>query len=173
MNKKRIIISTIAILLLSTLFHSVYDKFPNLITSLFFPVNESIWEHNKMIVLSYFILALLEKVFIYKDRNILFTSLIEMIICIVFIDSIFTPIYLYILKTKDNLILTLLIYTISILVSFIIGEKLIKNTNNKELFASIGFIIIAIVLILTTYYPPKLPIFYDYREKIYGIKGLK
>lgn len=169
MNKKRIVVSTIAILFLSTLFHSVYDNFPNIITSLFFPVNESIWEHNKMIFLSYFILALLEKLFIYKNKNVLFTSFIEMIICIILIDLTFTPIYLFILKTKDNLFLTLLIYAISILISFIFGDKLVKYINSKDLLALIGFALVSMILIFTTYYPPKLPIFYDYREKAYGI----
>lgn len=171
MNKKRIIISTIVILLLSTLFHSVYDKFPNAITLLFFPVNESIWEHNKMILLSYFILALIEKVFIYKDKNVFFTSLIEAIICIILLDLTFTPIYLYVLKTKDNLVLTLIIFAISIFISFIVGEKLLKNTDKKETPALLGFALVSSILILTTFYPPHLSIFYDYREKVYGISN--
>ena len=48
--KKWKIISCIGIFLLSVLFHFIYDWFPNFFTSLFSPVNESIWEHNKIIV---------------------------------------------------------------------------------------------------------------------------
>ncbi len=169
MNKKRIILSTLAILLLSTLFHSVYDWFPNGLTALFFPVNESIWEHNKMILLSYFVLALVDKQFLYRDKNVICTSFLEAIICITLLDVIFTPIYLYILKTKDNILLTITIFAISSLISFIVGERLLKNTQKHEMPAYLGFALLSAIFILTTYYPPHLPIFYDYSEKHYGI----
>ena len=43
------IISTIVIFLLCFLFHFIYDWLPNTLTAIFFPVNESIWEHMKLL----------------------------------------------------------------------------------------------------------------------------
>ena len=48
--KKWKVISCIGIFLLSALLHFIYDWFPSFFTSLFFPVNESIWEHNKITI---------------------------------------------------------------------------------------------------------------------------
>ena len=43
------IIMTFVTFLLAFPFHFVYNKLPNFIFSIFFPVNESTWEHLKMI----------------------------------------------------------------------------------------------------------------------------
>ena len=61
--KKWKVISVILIFLFSSLFHFIYDWFPTFFTSLFFPVNESIWEHNKIIVMSFLVLAIFEKLY--------------------------------------------------------------------------------------------------------------
>ena len=47
--KRTRIISTIGIFLLCFSFHFIYDWIPNYITAIFFPVNESIWEHMKLL----------------------------------------------------------------------------------------------------------------------------
>ena len=50
MNLKKIkIINVIFLFVLSFLWHFGYNLFPNNFTALFFPVNESIWEHMKII----------------------------------------------------------------------------------------------------------------------------
>ena len=82
MLKRNQIISVLTIILLSTLFHGIYEKFPNFLTSIFFPVNESIWEHNKMILVSYLSWMLISFIiYRYDKRNVIFTTLITSIIC--------------------------------------------------------------------------------------------
>ena len=51
--KKYKILSVFIIFLLMFPLHYVYDKFPNSLTSIFCPVNESIWEHLKLIFTSF------------------------------------------------------------------------------------------------------------------------
>lgn len=170
MNKKRIIIGSIIILGLSFLFHSVYEKFPSTLISYFFPVNESIWEHNKMIVLSFLVWAIIEKVFSKSGKSVIFLNLIAAILCIVLLNATFTPIYLYILKKKENLILTIILYAISIICSFIISEKFLFEKNDKlEILSIVGYATIFIIMGILTYNPPHLPLFYDYKAEIYGI----
>ncbi len=164
--KKKIIVSTIILFILSFLFHSAfkYIKIP------IFPVNESIWEHGKMIMLSYLVLTLIDKL-IYKESNI-FSNFISFIICMILDFVIFTPIFLYILKTHENMFITLLIYFICIIISLIIKEKYLKRFESKKnnYYSLFGYILITIVFLVLTYYPIELPIFYDYNKHIYGIK---
>ena len=53
MKTKKILLGTLLVLILSALYHDIYELFPNTITSFFFPIDESIWEHNKMILLAF------------------------------------------------------------------------------------------------------------------------
>ena len=53
LKKKYVIISSIILFGLGFIYHGVYDMVPSIITSIFFPVNESVFEHNKMILTSY------------------------------------------------------------------------------------------------------------------------
>jgi len=169
--KKRIILGTICILGLSFLFHSIYKKIPLFITSLIFPVNESIWEHGKMTLLSFIVWTLIEKYIFKDDTNVIYSNLITSIICIILTDIVFGLIFFYVLKTKDNLPVTIIIYTICIIISLFLKEKFIRKEKNinREYAAIIGYIMLILIFAFLTYYPIKLPIFYDFNKKIYGI----
>ena len=85
---------------------------------------------------------------------------------------IFTPVYLYILKTNDNMIVTFAIYIFAISISQIISYKLLQKEYNPKLeeFGVILFVIFFLINIIFTYYPPKLALFYDFVHKIYRLK---
>lgn len=164
-------ISCIGIFLISALLYFIYDWFPNFLTSLFFPVNESIWEHNKIIVGAFFIWAIVEKAYFKKSKNIFFSESIASLICILLVLSIFTPVYLYLLKTKDNMLITFAIYLFSIFLSQIISYHLLqKNSNSKLEKGGICLFLLLIVLnMIFTYFPLKIAIFYDFAKNGYGI----
>ena len=168
--KKRILIDTIIISIISAIFHSIYGIMPNFLTSILFPVNESIWEHGKLIVLSFLILTVIDKYITKKNYNSANDNFLAAIICIILTYLIFTPIYLYVLKTEDNIAITLAIYTISIIISLIIREKYIKKLNgvNKNI-GTIGFLALILLYGILTYYPLQLPLFYDYNKQLYGL----
>ena len=170
--KKWKVISVILIFLFSSLFHFIYDWFPTFFTSLFFPVNESIWEHNKIIVMSFLVLAIFEKLHYKKRKNVIFTECISSLVCMILVMLIFTPVYLYILKTNDNMIVTFAIYIFAISISQIISYKLLQKEYNPKLeeFGVIFFVIFFLINIIFTYYPPKLALFYDFVHKIYRLK---
>ena len=170
--KKWKVISVILIFLFSSLFHFIYDWFPTFFTSLFFPVNESIWEHNKIIVMSFLVLAIFEKLHYKKRKNVIFTECISSLVCMILVMLIFTPVYLYILKTNDNMIVTFAIYIFAISISQIISYKLLQKEYNPKLeeFGVILFVIFFLINIIFTYYPPKLALFYDFVHKIYRLK---
>ena len=170
--KKWKVISVIFIFLLSALLHFIYDWFPTFFTSLFFPVNESIWEHNKIIVMSFLVLAILEKVYYKKRKNVIFAECISSLVCMILVMLIFTPIYLYILKTNDNMIVTFAIFILAIIISQIVSYRLLQKEYNSrwEELGVILFVIFFLINIIFTYYPPHVAIFYDYTNKIYGLK---
>ena len=47
--KKSRVIACIGTIILAFIFHFAYEMLPNFLFSIFFPVNESVWEHMKMI----------------------------------------------------------------------------------------------------------------------------
>lgn len=61
MTLKRITwIDVIFIFLVSFIIHYMFDWYPSIITFMFFPVNESIWEHQKMIFMAYLMWGIVE-----------------------------------------------------------------------------------------------------------------
>ena len=170
--KKWKFISVLLIFLLSALFHFIYDWFPNFFTSLFFPVNESIGEHNKIIVGSFLFWAIIEKIYYKKKKNVIFAESISSLVCMILVMLIFTPVYLYILKTNDNMIVTFGIFILAIIISQIVSYKLLQKEYYSKLeeLGIILFVIFFLINIIFTYYPPKVALFYDYTNKIYGLK---
>ena len=169
--KKYIFINSMGILLLGFIIHFLYDFFPNAFTSIISPVNESIFEHMKLIMTSYYIYLII-KYFIYKKNhintnNLLFKTFISLITTIIIFLIVYLPIY-YILG--ENLFITLILYFISILISESVYFNKF-NTNNPLLnkLALVFTIMLYIITTYLTYFPPKIDIFLDPITKKYGI----
>jgi hypothetical protein len=56
-DKREWIASCIAAVILGTVLHFLYGWWPNAVTALFSPINESIWEHVKLVVWPYLLLS--------------------------------------------------------------------------------------------------------------------
>ena len=63
-------VGAILIFLLCFPFHSLYDWLPNSLFSLFFPVNESIWEHMKLLFTPFVVYTIIEYLFLRKYEKI-------------------------------------------------------------------------------------------------------
>ena len=166
------IISSIIIFGLGFIYHGVYDMVPSIITSIFFPVNESVFEHNKMILTSYITLYIISKIYFKSDnRSLLFASFCSMIMCMILETSIFGFIYIYILKFKESMIIALTTYALSIIIAQVLWCKLIEKERYKDLesIGIVGIIIVCLMLTVSTYNPPKGKIFYDQKHDAYGI----
>lgn len=173
MNLKKIkIFSVFGTFILAFLTHFLYDWFPNPIFSIFLPVNESIWEHMKMLFTTILLYEIIEfiilKVKKIETNNFLFASFISAIISIPIYLIIFLPIYY---RFGENMIIIFIIMFITILISQIINYKLlIKEELGFKYFSIILIIISYIIFGLLTYYPPQTHLFYDTENEIYGIK---
>lgn len=173
MNVKTLkIIGTIIAFMLCFPLHNLYKNFPNIITSIFSPVNESIWEHMKILFGSIIISGVLQKIYIKITKlnlnNICFSNFIAAISSIPVFLILFIPIYKLI---GENFIITILIMLISIIISEYISYIIINKTNyyleNKTIFFCIFIYIIFGIL---TYFPLKSGLFIDTTNNTYGIK---
>lgn len=164
---KKIIINSIIIFLICSLFHFGYDFMPNFITSLFFPVNESIWEHLKMVFTSTIVFSFISNLF-YHDKNTLFKSYIRTMATIIILLILYLPTY-YLLG--EIMILTLIILFISIFLSEVIASKISTKKHYKYLniISAILLILNFTIFAIFTYNPPHQNLFKDPESKEYGI----
>lgn len=159
------IFSSILIFLISSIVHNLFDTFPNNITLIFSPINESIWEHMKMIFTSYMIFLIIKYIYYkIKDVNtsgIIFNEVVLSIINIIIFLIIYLPLY-YLFG--ENLIVTLIIYFITILIT--------RNFNIRKGLNLQGLVLIITIYSVFTYLsynPLKLDIFRDPTNNTYGL----
>lgn len=173
MNLKSILkLNIIIIFLLNFLTHFIYKIIPIDLFAIFFPVNESIFEHMKMIYTTFLIDSLILFIW-FKKTNIKFNNffsalLISSIVAITSFLIIWLPIYY---RIGENLIITLIVLFVSICLSQIVSYYILSSFKNKFLnYISLGFIILFIILFAYfTYYPLHNDFFFDPIEEKYGI----
>ncbi len=167
MKLKNMIINTVIIFILCSLFHFLYDLVPCFITSIFAPVNESIWEHLKMIFTSSVLYSLLSY-FYYKDKNLFLRGYLRGMLTIIILLIIYLPLRFIF---GEIMIVTLLVLLISIFLSEVITSKISLKKHYKYLniISAILIIINFILFTYLTYNPIKTFLFYDTESKKYGI----
>lgn len=173
MNKRFVILNTILTFLMGFIIHGLYGWFPSVVTSIF-PVNESLYEHVKLIFYSPLISGTI-LYFLFKHKhiiinNFLFALFISTIFNIFLFYLAYLPIYYSI---GSNLFVTLVVYFITICISNYLNYLIINTKGNKKCLNFISFIFIFIIMILLTYftyYPMKTDFFRDPEGNYYGIK---
>ena len=172
--KKLKIIGAIVIFALTILFHFLYDWFPNTIFSILFPVNESIWEHMKLLYSGIIAWGLIEY-FILKKQNMKkdnywYQLFLTAVTSIPLYLIIYLPLYTIF---KENIFISIGLLILVIILEQIFSYYLLKNNTKKETLNKVSIILIVlgyIVFTSLTYNPPKNYIFYDTQENIYGIE---
>lgn len=172
MNLKKLkFIAVITIFLLSFITHNLYDWFPSSFTAIFFPVNESIWEHQKMIFTTILIWGVIEYLIMRRTHlnktNLISSTVISAIANIIIFLIIYMPIYAI---WGHNLLVTLIIYFITIIMAQYISYKILSIRGNLKLLNIVSIVLIPLIYILFTYftyYPPNWDLlFYDsYSDK--------
>ena len=175
MNLKKIkIISTIGIFILCFIFHFVYEIMPNTLTAIFFPVNESIWEHQKLIFTSVIMYGIIDYIILQKFKikyNNFFTSLFVSAFTII---PIFLTLYLPLYhKIGPKMSLNIGIMLIAIIISQVISYHILKakNFSTINIISLILIIISYIILAYLTYNPIKDELFFDTEKEKYGINN--
>lgn len=169
--KKLAVLGTILAFLLSFPLHFLYSKFPCFITSIIAPVNESIWEHMKILFGGIIIAGIIQKLILYYKKldanNVIFANLSAAVLSIPLFLMIYLPVYYSI---GEHLTLTIILMLIAIAVSEVIAFLIMKQRNLKlETVSIILIIIIYIAFTLLTYYTPQQSLFLDPVKIKYGI----
>ncbi len=172
--KKTRFISSILIFGLCFLFHFLYQWFPNSLFSIFFPVNESIWEHMKLLFSGITLYGIIDYIILYKSKipfhNFLFSLFITSFISIPIYLIIFLPIYNMI---GENMLVSISLLFLVIIITQIISFYILKSKQYK-IINYLSFLLIIISYIIfgyLTYHPIHNYIFLDKTKNLYGINN--
>lgn len=153
----------IFLFLLSFLWHFMYDWFPCVLTSIFFPVNESIWEHMKIIFYCLLIGSVLEK----RGNNYYLNILVKPLVGVLFYLIIFIPLYLIF---GESMVISLSLMLFTYIIMELLGIKISKQEElNIKALPIIIIILISILFSILTFYPLHNFLFFDSVKLGYGI----
>lgn len=173
MNKKLFkyeLYSSFFIIILGTILHFSYSwSNNNYIIGIFSSINESTWEHLKLIFFPMLICSLVGSYYLKIDNYLctktkyIIYSLISMII--------FFYSYSGIIGKNYTIINILSFYIISLFWWWYSYYK-IKNSNYCNKYIPLLLIIMCILFFIFTFYPPHINLFLDPVTYTYGIKKL-
>lgn len=169
--KKIKIINVVIFFALSFLWHFAYDLIPNFLTAIFFPVNESIWEHMKIIfgviIFGSLISLLLMQKFNIKYNNFYIEIITKGLIGVIFYLIIFIPLYKWL---GENMFIAISLMLITYIFVEFLGYKILQMDElNIKILPIILIILMYVLFTLLTYYPPHSFLFFDEVKLVYGI----
>lgn len=173
-NKKSIlkfqILSTIFIAILGTILHFAYEwSGENALVGAFSAVNESTWEHLKLIFFPTLLTILFGYFYIGKDvKNFLCAKTIGLLIALSF-TVIFFYTYTGILGYNIAFINILTFYISIILGEYTAYRIMISNFSCNQKIAIIILVILFFLFIFFTYNTPEIGLFRDPISGGYGI----
>lgn len=157
------LIGTLVVCILGSVNHFIYDlSGGSPFAAAFGSVNESLWEHMKLLFFPYALYILIEYFIFGKNiRSFLFSRVTGLLFGLAFIPSAY---YIYTgLLGKNLFVLDILIFIAACAISFNISLKRIKNGSDKTRNLTIpAFILLASLAILFvgfTFFPPDAPLF--------------
>ncbi|WP_250277514.1 DUF6512 family protein [[Clostridium] colinum] len=172
--KKYHIIGFIFTAVLGTILHFTYNFFDkNIIIGYFTPVNESTWEHLKLLITPIIIFSIYEYFSYGKDlENFIIVKALSILLGMCVIVVAF---YTYTgIIGKNYLLLDIGTFILASFLSYYFSYKMLKNKifyneNSKYIGVSIIFIILILMINFTTN-PPKINLFLDTTTNTYGIE---
>lgn len=154
-------IGIIFVLLTGSLMHFLYDwSGKNYIVGFFTPINESIWEHMKLL---FFPMLMYSLIIISKFRKTC-PCITSALSCGLLTGGFLIPIFFYTYTAilgKDIFLLDIGTFALSIIIAFRISYKLTLSYRLKShtLLLSCFVFALFICFLLFTYHPPKSQIF--------------
>lgn len=162
----------IFVVIFGTMLHFFYKwTGNNLIAGFFSPVNESIWEHLKLLFFPALLFSIVEYFVIGKNYKNFITSKSFgiMLGVLAIIATICT--YQGIIG-KDFLLADILVFVFGVGVTYVYSWMKLNKAQGSKKAQSIGLILIMLLgmsFIWFTMYPPHIALFFDPIAKKYGI----
>lgn len=161
-------------LILGPLLHFTYSwSGQQHFVALFSPVNESVWEHQKLLAMPFFLFTVIEYAVYGKFLpNFFAVKLVALLLGIFTIAGLFYS-YSGILGT-NYLPLDIGTFFAGVIVAYLFSlYSFRKGFFLKGTFPTLAgplFLLLLVIFFLFTFYPPKLGLFYDSVSGTYGIK---
>ncbi len=160
-----------AVSLGGTLLHFAYDLFPSPITALFSGVNESTFEHMKLLFFPMLLTALIDCLLLRCEHSGYWSvKLTGILIGLGLIPILFYTLNGIFGKTPD--FVNIGIFFISAAIAYLYETRALKKglfTSKSEALSLIALLLIALIFFLFTFMPPKIPLFQDPVNQSYGI----
>lgn len=160
------------VFLLGALLHFLFEwSGESSIVGLFASVNESVWEHFKQGFWPMCLFAAIEYKFIAGYTNNFITAKAVAVYLIPIITGVVFYTYTAVFG-EEILIVDIIIFLFAIIVGQLVSYLILISSKLPKyvtIVSSVCVIVLALILILFTFYPPHLPIFLDSNTGTYGI----
>ena len=156
------IISTIFVMVLGTLLHFTYKwSNNNMLVGIFSPINESIWEHLKLMFFPMLITIIIGYLYKGKDvGNYLSSKVIGTVVMISF-TIVFYYTYSGILET-NYAVVDVSIFFIAVALGQYVSYKLMKTKfHGNNIIAIITLLALLLCFVVFTFFPPNIALFKD------------
>ncbi len=164
-------IGFVAVSLLGSLLHFLYDRTDSSLIALFSAINESTWEHMKLLFFPMLAFAAVESFFIGKEyKSFWLIKLKGTLLGLTLIPVLFYTLRGIFGTTPDFVNIT--IFFVSAAIAFIYETKQFKSyikPARSSKWAFVGFCIIAVLFGIFTFMPPEIPLFIDPIDGSFGI----
>ncbi len=156
-----------------TLLHFLYDwTNQSILMAPFSGVNESTWEHMKLLFFPLFIFALIESRFFKEYENFWCVKLAGITTGLVLIPVLFYTYNGVFGKSPDWV--NILIFFISAAAVYLLETRLFKNDSLRCRSPKLAFGVICLIglaFVVFTFVTPQIPIFEDPLTGTYGVNG--
>lgn len=156
-----------------TLLHFIYDwSNQSLFVAPFSAVNESVWEHMKLLFFPMFIFALVENHFWGKEYDNFWCSKLMGILLGLTLIPVLYYTYTGVLGVSMDWV-NIAIFFLAVAVAYLLETRLLKQKNAFCISPSLALIalwLIALAFVVFTFVQPHIPLFEDPITKLYGLK---
>lgn len=156
-----------------TLLHFLYDwTSKSILIAPFSGVNESTWEHMKLLFWPQFLFALVQSLFFKDQKNYWCVKLAEIALGLALIPVLFYTYNGVFGKSPDWV--NIAIFYISAALAFLLGWHLFKQDPMHCKHPWLAFAVlclIGVLFVVFTFAPPQIPLFQDPLTGTYGIHG--
>ncbi len=166
------LIGIVFVFLVGALLHFLFEwSGESRIVGAFASVNESVWEHFKQGFWPMFLYAVIE----YLFPGMRLKNFLPAKAAAVYVIPIFTGLAFYgytAVIGREILIVDILIFLVAVILGQLLSYRIMTAgavSSSTVLVAGLFIVILAAVLVVTTYFPPHWPIFMDHNTGTYGL----
>ncbi len=157
--------------ILGAVLHFLFDwTNQSIIVALFSAVNESVWEHMKLLFFPMFVFAVIENLYIGKDyKSFWCVKLMGIMLGIALIPILYYTINGIFGSTPD--FVNIAIFYVASAISYVVETRLMKKdiVNCKSPKKALAILALsAVVFAALTFIPPQIPLFQDPVTNTYG-----